>query len=282
METSTNRPRSLSVSIVLHNSPLKLFEQTLLSLYRSAEVAHEAGVVSELRVSIIDNSVDDHYREQIRELLSEWQASDYFYLEYSAASFNRGFGGGHNLKIERLTSDYHLILNPDTELANNALLVGLSLMDQDQSVALLSPRVIGRGGRQEFLCKRYPSVLVLALRGFAPSLVRRLFRGRLNHYEMHDECSSGEEVEVLLASGCYMLVRTVALRSAGGFSDEYFLYFEDFDLSLRIGRQGRKVFHPAMQIVHHGGYAASKGPLHMWLFFKSLIRFFNHHGWRWI
>jgi hypothetical protein len=42
------------------------------------------------------------------------------------------------------------------------------------------------------------------------------------------------------------------------------------------------VFEPAMQIQHHGGYAASKGVGHVGMFIKSGIRFFNDHGWKWI
>jgi hypothetical protein len=79
-----------------------------------------------------------------------------------------------------------------------------------------------------------------------------------------------------------MLLRTAAVQAVGGFDDAFFLYFEDFDLSLRLGRQGRLVFDPAMAIVHHGGYAASKGRHHLKYFIQSGLRFFNRHGWRWV
>jgi GT2 family glycosyltransferase len=79
-----------------------------------------------------------------------------------------------------------------------------------------------------------------------------------------------------------MLMRTGALRAVGGFSEDFFLYFEDFDLSLRLARQGRLVFDPVVRIVHHGGYAASKGHLHLKYFIRSGILFFNRHGWRFL
>ena len=166
------------------------------------------------------------------------------------------------MAIQGLQSDYHLVLNPDAELAEDALRTGLSCMQDDQSIVLLSPRVRGEDGAQEFLCKRYPSLFVLLLRPFAPRWIRRLFRRRLYRYEMRDLCSGSQEADILLASGCFMLVRTRVLQTVGGFSDKYFLYFEDFDLSIRLGSQGRLVFNPAIQIVHHGGYAAKKG-IHM-------------------
>ena len=160
--------------------------------------------------------------------------------------------------------------------------VGLSSMQADEGVVLLSPRVTGGNGDQEFLCKRYPSVLVLLLRAFAPGFIRGIFHRRLEHFEMRDSCAGTEEVDVLLASGCCMLVRTETIKAIDGFDERYFLYFEDFDFSLRIADLGRVVYFPPMKIVHHGGYAASKGFMHVKLFIKSGVRFFNNHGWRWI
>ena len=99
-------------------------------------------------------------------------------------------------------------------------------------------------------------------------------------YEMRDVCSGEAPVDVAIASGCFMLVRTAALRAVGGFNEDFFLYFEDFDLSLRLAEKGRLVFEPRMHIVHHGGYAANKGRAHVKYFIRSGIRFFNRHGWR--
>jgi len=282
MEVSHPLPVHLSVSIVLYNSSQELLQRALHSLHRSAEVAQQAGCLSRMSVDVVDNSADPAYRQQIVGALAAVSQCDFFRVNYSAQPLNRGFGPGHNSVIETLDSYFHLVLNPDAELADDTLRIGLLCMAADPGIALLSPRVLGGEGDQEFLCKRYPSVLALLLRGFAPDFARRWFRKRLDRYEMRDVCSGDGQADVVLASGCFMLVRTAALRAVGGFSDDYFLYFEDFDLSLRLGSQGRLVFNPAMQIVHHGGYAASKGWQHVKYFIKSGITFFNQHGWRWI
>ncbi len=272
----------LSVSIVLHHSSLEMLDRVLQSLYRAAGVAHEAGCVDRVAVEVLDNSSDPDFRDSAQRAIAARPQSDFFRVAYQGLRDNRGFGAGHNIAIKRLHSEFHLVLNPDAELAEDALRVGLSSLQEDSSIVLLSPRVLGEDGSQEFLCKRYPSLLVLLLRPFAPRLIRRLFSRRLNRYEMRDVCSDGREAEVLLASGCFMLLRTAALQSVGGFSDKYFLYFEDFDLSIRLGSQGRLVFNPAIQIVHHGGYAARKGLQHVKYFVRSGITFFREHGWRWV
>jgi hypothetical protein len=272
----------LTVSIVLHNSSLTLLSGTVQSLWRSAQFAHDAGSLEQVTLWLVDNASEAGYREALENEIELWPTSGFFDVRYLPQSNNRGFGYGHNCVLAELTSEFHLILNPDVELEEGALKEGLASLGQSADMALLSPRVVGGDGEQEFLCKRYPSVLVLLLRGFAPGFVRRLFQRRLANYEMRDLCSGKAQVEIDIASGCFMLVRTAALRAVGGFNEAFFLYFEDFDLSLRLARQGRLVFDPAVRIVHHGGYAASKGRSHLTYFIRSGIRFFNCHGWRFL
>lgn len=272
----------LSVSVVLYHSPIELLCSTISSLYEASRTALRAGQLAELVLTLVDNSQCRDYESRLRSTLEGLVFDDFFTLKYSAAAQNSGFGGGHNLVLPGLASDYHLILNPDVELTESALTIGLAALREDSGLALVSPKVVGSTGEQEFLCKSYPSVLVLLLRAFAPTFVRDCFRAQLDAYEMRDVCAGDQPQDVPLASGCFMLLRSRDLAAVGGFNEKYFLYFEDFDLSLRLREQGRILFLPAMQIVHHGGYAASKGARHIWLFIKSGLQFFNDHGWKWI
>jgi len=83
-----------------------------------------------------------------------------------------------------------------------------------------------------------------------------------------------------IASGCFMFVRLNVLRAVGGFSPKFFLYFEDFDLSLRLGKQAALTYVPAVRITHAGGGAARKGSRHVMLFLRSAMTFFRTHGWK--
>ena len=282
MNDSTLAQARLSVSIVLYNSPLELVYGTVQSLRSSAQCARDAGSLGHVTVWLVDNASDTAYRDALQAQIDGWPASAWFDVRYAPQPCNLGFGYGHNSVLPALTSDFHLVLNPDVELQDDTLQAGLTALRQASDIALLSPRVVGSNGEQEFLCKRYPTVLALLLRGFAPAFVRHLFQRQLASYEMRDLCSGEATADVEIASGCFMLIRTAALRAIGGFDEAFFLYFEDFDLSLRLPPQGRLVFDPAMRIVHHGGYAASKGHLHLRYFIRSGVRFFNRHGWRFL
>ena len=194
---------------------------------------------------------------------------------------NLGYGGGHNLAIRTSRSRYHLILNPDVLIQEDALLHGLEVLAEQEAAVAASPLAYTPDGERQHLCKRYPTVGLLLMRGFFPGLLRKRYQNRQADYEMHDLSEQEPTPGVPIISGCFMLCKRDALSAVGGFDDRYFLYFEDFDLSLRLGKSGHLVHVPAMQIVHAGGNTASKGLRHILQFARSGLRFFNQWGWRW-
>ncbi len=277
------RPQSvLSIAIVVHNSPLPALRATLQTVQQAVQEALRTGVVQSAVLTLVDNASAPHYREQLGQELAQLDTDARWQLDYLPLEENRGFGAGHNAAIQRAAGEYHLILNPDVELATDCLVSGLSRLAASPDIVVLSPLVSGPDGRREYLCKTYPSLWVLLLRGFAPACLRRRFDHQLAAYELRQLCSGDAEVDVDIASGCFMLARREALVAVGGFDEGFFLYFEDFDLSLRLRERGRLVFSPAITIVHSGGYAARKGLRHVLWFTRSAWRFFNRHGWRWV
>jgi GT2 family glycosyltransferase len=192
---------------------------------------------------------------------------------------NIGFGRGHNLVLPDMGT-YHLILNPDLEMAEDALSAGLAFLELHPECGLLTPAAYWEDGSRQYLCKQYPSILDLLLRGFAPAAIRDLFRKRLDRYEMRDLTGNAVFWNPPIVSGCFMLFRGDVLRALGGFDPGYFLYYEDFDLSLRTAAFSRIAFVPSVKVVHHGGHAARKGWRHVAMFGRSAIRFFGTHGWR--
>jgi GT2 family glycosyltransferase len=200
-------------------------------------------------------------------------------LEFVSGHGNVGYGAAHNLAIDK-GSNYHLVLNPDVELSNDSLRVALAFMEQYPNCGLLSPRALDDRGSQQFLCKKYPSLLDLLLRGFAPQIVKKIFATRLASYEMRSQIGDGVVWNPEIVSGCFMFFRAEILRRIGGFDSLFFLYFEDFDISLRAAETSSIAYVPNVRIVHHGGNAARKGLRHVKLFGASAFKFFSKHGWK--
>ena len=268
--------------MVTFNSSFELLNKTLEALVRGVRYAREQGMAMRVQVLMVDNSVDPTYRARLAELISDREGGVLDSVELWHPGGNIGYGAAHNQALRRAESDYHLILNPDVELDQDALYQGVEYLVSQPDVVIVSPRATNASGQIQYLCKRYPSVLVLTLRAFAPTCIKRRFQGYLHSYEIRDACSNGTAADVPLVSGCCMYARTEALRVTGGFSDRFFMYFEDFDLSLRLQPIGRLVYLPSIHIVHHGGYSARKGLRHIGMFVQSGWKFFRRHGWCWI
>ena len=272
---------TLTVSIVTYAPEMALLEQTLNSLVRALCVAHAREALAHATFSIIDNGPGEGWREPLRALLDRaFEDAPWSTTEVIAGHGNVGYGRGHNLALLGSRADYHLVLNPDVILADDALYHAIVFMRSHADVGLLAPSVSRPDGGTEYLCKRYPSLIDLLVRGFAPAPIKLMFRARLDHYEMKRETDSGKPFDAPLASGCFLFLRRAAAVSNGGFCDAFFMYFEDFDLSLRIGARARIVCVPQVKIVHYGGNAAAKGRKHIAMFLRSALTFFNRNGWK--
>ena len=194
---------------------------------------------------------------------------------------NIGYGAGQNLAFQTYKSEFHLFMNPDVELNPDALAEGLSYLRSNPDVAIVCPSATEGDGSIQYLCKRFPSVLDLFLRGLIPETASALFSTRLARYELQDLSDSQPTKGVPIVSGCFMLCRSALVERVGGFDPAYFLYFEDFDLSIRVQSEGYLAYLPSMCIKHRGGHAAKKGLKHIMFFCQSGIRFFKNHGVKW-
>lgn len=274
---------TLRVSIVSYAPNRNLLRRTLLSLIAACERANNAALIDRTIICLINNGPGDGYKRELGELAREFDgACDCLALELIGDGRNIGFGAGHNLSFDPASCDFHLVLNPDVEFDANALVSALSFMRSHPECGMLSPSVVNDKGEREYPCKQFPAVVDLALRGFAPKWLRDIFAKRLADYEIQEEIADEIVWDPPIISGCFMLLRTSVIAAAKGFDPRFFLYFEDFDLSLRVRKISQIAYVPSVKIVHHGGNAAKKGWRHIYLFVRSGIQFFNKHGWKWI
>jgi hypothetical protein len=270
-------PATLTTAIVTWRPDPALLESTVASLARAAGLSRDCGSLSGATLYLIDNGPPGSL-PVVSAAAARWDAS-LGAVEIVTGHGNLGYGRANNLVVPRLESDVHLVLNPDVEIDPGAIDAGLRSLTSHSGVGLLAPAAFAPGGQREYLCKRYPTPGVLLLRGFAPASVRKRFSGALARYEMRDVIGERFVDRVPLASGCFLLVRTPLMKALGGFDPRYFMYFEDYDLSLRVAERATVAYEPAVRIVHHGGDAARKGARHIGWFAASALRFFSRHGW---
>jgi GT2 family glycosyltransferase len=256
---------SLGASIVLYQQPLARIESLLSDL--------DAGGVE--RLYVIDNTparaAADSATEHSR------FATRFPRLEMHRPGRNLGYGGGHNIAIERSTlkHKYHLICNPDITLGEDTLAVLHDFMEAHPDVGLCMPKLLGTDGATHFCCRRSPVALDYISQLLLPG---SWGRRRRNSLEMraHDY---DQIMEVPCLSGCFMFFRSEVLARLGGFDDRFFLYFEDLDLSVRARKLGKNVYFPYTWVVHERQSAHRNSWQLKARFAASACRYFAKWGW---
>ena len=256
--------------------------RAISSVIAAVQKLDRFGSNSVVTITVVDNSVSSNLRLNDLSSLQSGSPKVRCELRLIHGHGNIGYGRGQNLAYFAHHARYHLFINADVELDVDALLFGISYLESNPDVVIASPQAVGRDGSKQHLCKEYPTVLDLCLRGLKSITNVAFIRTRLSRYEMQ-ELSEDEPTKLVpIISGCFMLCNSAAISRIGGFDPSYFLYFEDFDLSIRAREEGSLAYVPNMRIRHQGGDAIRKGLKHIKYFCTSGIKFFNKHGWKWI
>ena len=275
------RPLTLSVSLVVHQPNWRHLARTLAFLGDAITYARAHGSLTQASVTLVNNgSGEDCERLALLAEAALGRAPG-TRTGVLTGHGNVGYGRGHNLGMGNAQADLHLILNPDVEMDAPALDAGIRYLEAHPQAGAVMPDAHDEAGERQYLARSMPSVSVLFLRGFAPAWLRAPFHASLARYEMRERDWDAEQFPIAVAGGCFLLARRGSLDKVGGFDPAYFLYFEDYDLSMRLAKVSPVGYSPAVRVVHHGGGAAEKGWRHILWFIGSARRFFATHGWRW-
>lgn len=235
---------------MLYKPDLATLERTLLALQDAGRVARGAYVL-QLELTLVDNSCDPALHEQMRSWLDARRAAmpDWI-VHLLLSSSNLGYGRGNNLVIERIESDYHLVVNPDLFVAPDALLEALRFLEGHPDTGLLTPAVFGEDGVRHYMCKRHPTLLTMFLRSFSPKWLQSWFKSTLVEFEMLN-CDYDKPIfDVEYPTGCCMFFRSSVLRRIKGFDPDYFLHYEDADIGRRALQVAGVMYVPAVKVVH--------------------------------
>ncbi|NJM25865.1 MAG: glycosyltransferase family 2 protein [Bacteroidia bacterium] len=251
---------TLTASIVAYKNEAAILDATIRSFLKGT---------TDARLFVVDNSPTDALRA----------VATHDRVEYFFNNKNVGFGAGHNQILRSVidASTYHLVLNPDVYFDNLVMPELTAYLEQNPDVGQVMPKVLYPDGKLQPLCKLLPTPKTLILRRFLAFLKKKLHSENFQ-YELH-QFGYDRVLNVPFLSGCFMLLRTEALRKVGLFDERFFLYTEDTDLTRRIHKHYRTVFYPGVTIYHHHARGSYK---HLWLTLynmQSAYRYFNKWGW---
>ena len=199
-------------------------------------------------------------------------------IQYQHNPTNLGYGSAHNIAIRESIYDnipFHLVINPDIILDAKELDRMLDFVSQNPLVGSLMPKVTYPNGQLQYLCKLLPTPFDVFRRRFLPA---SWIAQRNHQYEMR---ASGYDkiMNIPYLSGCFMLLRTEAVKQARLFDERFFMYPEDMDLTRRIHRHYLTVYFPHATIIHNHEKASYKSLKMLWIHIINMCRYFNKWGW---
>jgi GT2 family glycosyltransferase len=252
--------RDLTASIVIYKNTDTILSKAIESFLKAAP--HST-------LYLIDNSPDD----RLRPLGNDER------IHYTFNKKNVGFGAGHNQVLSKILnqSKYHIVLNPDVYFDENVIQTLYSFMEENNAVGQVMPKVLYPDGRLQYLCKLLPTPKILLLRRFL-TFLKNIVEKENFHYQLQFT-NYDQIMDVPFLSGCFMFLRTEALREVGLFDERFFLYTEDTDLTRRVYTRFRTVYFPEVSIYHYHARGSYKDFRLMLYNVHSAIRYFNKWGW---
>lgn len=199
-------------------------------------------------------------------------------VEYQFNNRNLGYGAAHNIAIRESIYDdipFHLVVNPDIEITDDTLPTLLAFIKQHAEVGMVMPKIVSPTGEVQYLCKLLPTPLDVFGRRFLP---KTWMKKRNERYELR-HTGYDKMMNVPYLSGCFMLMRTEAVKKARLFDERFFMYPEDIDLTRRIHRDYLTVYFPHTTAVHHHAKASYHSLKMLWIHTVNMCRYFNKWGW---
>lgn len=173
---------------------------------------------------------------------------------------------------------YALLLNPDTEIAPDALARAVAYADTHPDIGVLGVKLVREDGSLDLACRRSfptPAVALYRMAGLSRLFPRSRRFGRYNLTYLDPDVTT----DVDAVAGAFMLVRREAVSDAGLLDERFFMYGEDLDWALRIKQRGwRVVYYPEVRLLHVKRASSSRHRTRTTAaFYESMLLFYRKH-----
>jgi GT2 family glycosyltransferase len=192
---------------------------------------------------------------------------------------NPGFGSAHNIAIERaikLGAKYHFVINPDVFIQDDVVTSMIKYMQQNLDVGMMMPQILNEDGSVQNLPKLLPSPYSVIMRKL--KIPNAIYNRFIDRYELRS-VPQNIIYNAPILSGCFTLLNVEAIKEVGMYDDNYFMYFEDWDLSRRMHKKYKTIFYPEVSVYHGYESGANKSLKLFKIFVNSAITYFNKWGW---
>lgn len=161
---------------------------------------------------------------------------------------NLGYGAAANLALQGSGADWYLVVNPDTVFTAGSIDALVEAGSRWPRGGVFGPALVNPDGTIYPSARQLPSMST----GIGHALFITFWRA--NPWTARYHGTTGTEHRCGWLSGACLLMRPEAFAQLDGFDPEYFMFFEDVDLGLRMGQAGwQSVYVPSATVIHDQG-----------------------------
>lgn len=208
-----------------------------------------------IEVIVVDNEVATNNSNTFKSVFAE--------VLYLYSKINLGFAGGNNLGMEHANGNYIFLVNNDTELNENCIQRLVYHHESEQRTAAISP-----------IIRYYEEPSRIQFAGF--TAINKL-TGR---NKMIRQTSLDKLISTPYFHGAAVMIKSEAIEEAGTMAEDYFLYYEELDWSVRFTKHGwcLKVANDA-EILHKESISTGQGsPLKLYYQTRNRLLYMHRHA----
>ena len=180
--------------------------------FKSEDILHRCikSIDKKYPIIVVENSIDNKLKLDLEH--------KYQNVNCILPKENLGYGGGNNLALSKVTTNFALILNPDVILMENSIENFFTTVNKFPNFGIIAPISAN---------ERYDNF-------------------------NHEKDLNIKEVENV--KGFAMFLNMKNLEKSNFFDDNFFLYLEEIDLCKRVRLMDVKIFiDPSIKVEHFGG-----------------------------
>ena len=180
--------------------------------FKSEDILHRCikSIDKKYPIIVVENSIDKKLKLELEQ--------KYLNVNCILPKENLGYGGGNNLGLSKVKTNYTLILNPDVILMENSIENFFITVSKFPNFGIIAP---------------------------------------ISANEKYDNFNHEKDInikEVENVKGFAMFFNMKNLKKSNFFDDNFFLYLEEIDLCKRVRLMDIKIFiDPSIKVEHFGG-----------------------------
>ncbi|HRE11521.1 MAG TPA: glycosyltransferase family 2 protein [Ignavibacteria bacterium] len=222
---------SIDITIINYNVSDKL--KDCLESFKKVDLSSDFGI------RVIDNSTLETGKFNLSEFFPD--------VNYFQLNSNLGFAKANNIGAKQSDSEFLCFLNPDTIVTEDFFTPIINYIKQDPLAGACAPMLLyednsyqtSSGFRMGFWFEFLEATSLIGLQ-------RKIEKWKLNKLQ-----KSFQPIKQGWLSGACMVMKRSVFEKVGGFTEDYFLNYEDIDLCKKIEDAGyNNYYFPAYKCIH--------------------------------